>query len=55
MDVKGCLRLLRDRETESTSREETESLLNALRYTTRHLNEEATPKSVRAMLFEDTS
>ncbi len=51
MDVKGCVRLLRDRD----DRKETESLLNALRYTTRHLNEDATPRSVRAALFEDSS
>jgi hypothetical protein len=28
----------------------TEALLNVLRYTTKHLNDESTPKAIKAML-----
>lgn len=48
--MKGCVRVLREQE-----KTHSEGLLNALRYTTRHINEESTPKSLRAMLFEDAS
>lgn len=45
MDVKGCVRVLKDQPTARS-----ESLLNALRYTTRHLNDESTPKQIKTLL-----
>ena len=51
VDVKGCVRVLRDH----PDRQLSESLLNALRYTTRHVNDESTPRSVKAALFEEAS
>ena len=48
VDVKACVKVLRD-----YNKAHSESLINALRYTTKHLNDEATPKSTKALLFED--
>jgi len=45
MDVKGCVRVLKEQPTDRS-----ESLLNALRYTTRHLNDESTPKHIKTLL-----
>jgi len=45
MDVKGCVRVLKEQPTAKS-----ESLLNALRYTTRHLNDDATPKHFKTLL-----
>ncbi|XP_017135505.1 protein FAM49B isoform X2 [Drosophila miranda] len=45
VDVKGCVRLL-----QAQPAIKAEPLLNALRYTTKHLNEENTPKNIRNML-----
>lgn len=45
VDVKGCVKVLRDQPA-STS----ENLLNALRYTTKHLNDDSTPKHIRTLL-----
>ncbi|XP_057713611.1 CYFIP-related Rac1 interactor B-like [Corythoichthys intestinalis] len=45
IDMKGCIRLLREQPASSV-----EGLLDALRYTTKHLNDEATPKHIRNML-----
>lgn len=45
VDVKGCVRLL-----QAQPAVKAEPLLNALRYTTKHLNEENTPKNIRALL-----
>ncbi|CAL9689402.1 unnamed protein product [Knipowitschia caucasica] len=45
IDIKGCVRLLKERPPNSV-----EGLLNALRYTTKHLNDETTPKQIRSML-----
>lgn len=45
VDVKGCVRLL---QTQSPAR--AEPLLNALRYTTKHLNEDNTPKNIKNLL-----
>lgn len=50
VDVKGCVRVLREQD-----KSQSEGLLNALRYTTLHLNEESTPKSTKSLLFEDLS
>lgn len=47
VDVKGCVRVVRDQEGTRA-----ESLLNTLRYTTKHLNEESTPKSTKTLLFD---
>ena len=47
MDVKGCMKVLRDQ------KEGTDGLLNALRYTTKHLNDETTPKNVKQLICED--
>lgn len=43
IDVKCAIRVLKDQPT-------SESLMNALRFTTRHLNDPSTPKQIRAML-----
>lgn len=45
IDVKGCIRLL-----QAQPAVKAEPLLNALRYTTKHLNEENTPKNIRNLL-----
>lgn len=45
VDVKGCVRILRDQAPVKS-----EPLLNALRYTTKHLNEDATPKQIKNLL-----
>ncbi|XP_077470651.1 CYFIP-related Rac1 interactor B-like isoform X1 [Stigmatopora argus] len=45
IDMKGCIRVLREQPASSV-----EGLLDALRYTTKHLNDEATPKHIRNML-----
>lgn len=45
VDVKGCVRLL-----QAQPAVKAEPLLNALRYTTKHLNEENTPKNIRNLL-----
>ncbi|KAG8243692.1 CYFIP-related Rac1 interactor B [Homalodisca vitripennis] len=45
VDVKGCVKLLKDQPAIRS-----EGLLNALRYTTKHLNEEATPKHIKNLL-----
>ncbi|KAI6073471.1 Protein FAM49A-like [Aix galericulata] len=43
--MKGCIKVLKEQPSTST-----EGLLNALRYTTRHLNDDTTSKQVRALL-----
>ncbi|XP_078606486.1 CYFIP-related Rac1 interactor B-like isoform X1 [Branchiostoma floridae x Branchiostoma japonicum] len=45
IDMKGCIKVLRDQPASKV-----EGLLNALRYTTKHLNDESTPKNIRALL-----
>ncbi|XP_066991698.1 CYFIP-related Rac1 interactor B [Anabrus simplex] len=45
VDVKGCVKLLKEQPAARS-----EGLLNALRYTTKHLNEEATPKNIKNLL-----
>ncbi|XP_054624712.1 CYFIP-related Rac1 interactor B-like isoform X2 [Dunckerocampus dactyliophorus] len=45
IDMKGCIRVLREQPASSV-----EGLLNALRYTTKHLNDDTTPKQIRNML-----
>uniref|UniRef100_A0A453YK34 CYRIA/CYRIB Rac1 binding domain-containing protein n=2 Tax=gambiae species complex TaxID=44542 RepID=A0A453YK34_ANOAR len=45
VDVKGCVRLL-----QAQPAVKAEPLLNALRYTTKHLNEDNTPKNIRNLL-----
>ncbi|XP_052128861.1 CYFIP-related Rac1 interactor B [Frankliniella occidentalis] len=45
VDVKGCVKLLKDQPAARS-----EGLLNALRYTTKHLNEEGTPKNIKNLL-----
>uniref|UniRef100_A0A3B4BBR1 CYRIA/CYRIB Rac1 binding domain-containing protein n=1 Tax=Periophthalmus magnuspinnatus TaxID=409849 RepID=A0A3B4BBR1_9GOBI len=44
-EIKGCIRLLKEQSPNSV-----EGLLNALRYTTKHLNDETTPKQIKNML-----
>lgn len=46
IDVKGCIKVLKDQPTNVV-----EGLLNALKYTTKHLNDEATPRHIRSLLF----
>ncbi|EDX09980.1 GD12856 [Drosophila simulans] len=45
VDVKGCVRLL-----QAQPAIKAEPLLNALRYTTKHLNGENTPKNIQRLL-----
>ncbi|KAJ8334681.1 hypothetical protein SKAU_G00403200 [Synaphobranchus kaupii] len=45
IDMKGCIKVLKEQPSNSV-----EGLLNALRYTTRHLNDDSTSKQIRAML-----
>ncbi|XP_033925176.1 CYFIP-related Rac1 interactor A-like isoform X2 [Melopsittacus undulatus] len=45
IDMKGCIKVLKDQPSTST-----EGLLNALRYTTRHLHDDSTSKQIRALL-----
>lgn len=45
IDIKGCIKLLKEQSPNSV-----EGLLNALRYTTKHLNDESTPKQIKNML-----
>lgn len=45
VDVKGCVKLL-----QAQPAIKAEPLLNALRYTTKHLNEEGTPKNIKILL-----
>ncbi|XP_065213495.1 CYFIP-related Rac1 interactor B [Planococcus citri] len=45
VDVKGCVKLLKEQPAIRS-----EGLLNALRYTTKHLNDDATPRSIRNLL-----
>ena len=47
VDVKGCMKVLRDQ------KDGTDGLLNALRYTTKHLNDETTPRAVKQLICED--
>nr|XP_022314788.1 protein FAM49B-like isoform X1 [Crassostrea virginica]XP_022314790.1 protein FAM49B-like isoform X1 [Crassostrea virginica]XP_022314909.1 protein FAM49B-like isoform X1 [Crassostrea virginica]XP_022314911.1 protein FAM49B-like isoform X1 [Crassostrea virginica] len=45
IDIKSCIKVLKEQEPGRV-----EGLLNALRYTTKTLNEETTPKAIKAML-----
>ncbi|XDC72734.1 hypothetical protein R6Z07F_003907 [Ovis aries] len=45
IDMKGCIKVLKEQAPDSV-----EGLLNALRFTTKHLNDESTSKQIRAML-----
>ncbi|CAN7943865.1 unnamed protein product [Ixodes pacificus] len=45
IDVKRSIRVLKEQPPNVV-----EGLLNALRYTTRHLNDESTPRSIKGLL-----
>lgn len=45
IDMKGCIKVLKDQPPNSV-----DGLLNALRYTTKHLNDESTNKTIKSML-----
>ncbi|GAB6026633.1 hypothetical protein CHUAL_013040 [Chamberlinius hualienensis] len=45
VDIKGCIKVLKEQPPSSA-----EGLLNALRYTTKHLNDEGTPKHIKHLL-----
>ncbi|MGH0133859.1 UNVERIFIED_CONTAM: hypothetical protein FKN15_017417 [Acipenser sinensis] len=45
IDMKGCIKVLKEQPADNV-----EGLVNALKFTTKHLNDETTPKAVRAML-----
>jgi len=45
VDVKGCVRVLKEQPTSRS-----DSLLNALRYTTKHINDDSTPKQIKTLL-----
>uniref|UniRef100_A0A3Q2WSW6 Family with sequence similarity 49 member Ba n=1 Tax=Haplochromis burtoni TaxID=8153 RepID=A0A3Q2WSW6_HAPBU len=48
IDMKGCIRVLKEQPPSSV-----EGLLNALRYTTKHLNDETTSKQIKNMLQQN--
>ena len=48
VDVKGCMKVVRGQSG-------TDGLLNALRYTTKHLNDDTTPKAVKQLICGDIS
>lgn len=45
IDVKGCVKVLKDQPPTKV-----ETLLNALRYTTKHLNDDTTPKNIKLIM-----
>lgn len=45
IDVRGCIRLL-----QADKHEDIDNLLSALKYTTKHLNEDSTPKDIKKLL-----
>ncbi|PWA27543.1 hypothetical protein CCH79_00000241, partial [Gambusia affinis] len=45
IDMKGCIKVLKDQPVDNV-----EGLLNALKFTTKHLNDESTPKNIQSML-----
>ncbi|XP_037075851.1 CYFIP-related Rac1 interactor A-like [Pollicipes pollicipes] len=45
LDVKGCIKVLKEQPPANS-----DALLNALRYTTKHLNDENTPKQIKTLL-----
>ncbi|XP_061843378.1 CYFIP-related Rac1 interactor A isoform X2 [Nerophis lumbriciformis] len=45
IDMKGCIKVLKEQPADNV-----EGLLNALRFTTKHLNQESTPRTIRSML-----
>jgi len=45
IDIRACVRALR-----SHQKDEVDGLLNALRYTTKHLNDDETPKATKDLL-----
>uniref|UniRef100_A0A672H376 CYRIA/CYRIB Rac1 binding domain-containing protein n=1 Tax=Salarias fasciatus TaxID=181472 RepID=A0A672H376_SALFA len=45
IDMKGCIKVLKDQPPNSV-----DGLLNALRYTTKHLNDDSTNKTIKSML-----
>lgn len=53
IDIRGSVKVIRDQE--SSNGLSTENLMNALRYTTKHVNDDTTPKSIKSVLFESTS
>jgi len=48
IDVKGCIKALKEHSNPQEAK--TKSLINALRYTTKHFNDETTPKAIHKML-----
>jgi hypothetical protein len=46
VDMKGSIKVLKDHPQQRN----VEGLLNALRYSTKHLNDETTPKDIKAKL-----
>lgn len=45
IDVKGAIKVLKEQNTDKS-----QGLINALRYTTKHLNDETTPKQIKMLL-----
>ncbi|KAF0304085.1 Protein FAM49B [Amphibalanus amphitrite] len=45
LDIKGCIKVLKDQPPANS-----DALLNALRYTTKHLNDDNTPKQIKTLL-----
>ncbi|XP_032442188.1 protein FAM49A isoform X3 [Xiphophorus hellerii] len=45
IDMKGCIKVLKDQPVDNV-----EGLLNALKFTTKHLHDESTPKNIQSML-----
>jgi len=47
IEMKDCIKILKEQENTNV-----ESLLNALRYTTKHLQDESTPKNIKSLLAD---
>jgi len=50
IDVKGCIKVIKDRVQELSGENKLKSFLNAIKYTTKHYNDENTPKNISKML-----
>ena len=49
IDIKGCVEIIRAQEQDVADKH-----MNILRYTTKHLNDEKTPKDIKDLIMEKT-
>ena len=50
IDVKGCVRIVQQGDDKRVA----EALIDALKYTTRHFNDNTTPKNIKTLLTYQT-